>query len=203
MIEEVIEKRLLEDKDIYIDALIAIINSKDTSILLPLLQTNYPLESFGLNHLKRARKVDQKEVKTQTNGQNINTTQILICPKTHESTITNNITKYFISTLIIKVCKLLPQTIDEYKQWGKTWQIQFRPTSKDIEVYNGITTEEYYKHIQWMKEVNKDSDRVIAHSSNSSSSSSTGNSNSFNESYVKHGAILVNPITQKVCFTIQ
>ncbi len=117
---EIRNERKLSDDEVMILARIAIIQSKDTSEILTLLVDSIPLQLFGLGHLKRARKM--------ADGR---TTEVLLSPWDYRIDSSKPIEAQVLSKCIsfreALVCRLPPETREEFNNWGRSWPTHFYP----------------------------------------------------------------------------
>lgn len=193
-INEVVETRVVSDSDVFISGTIGRVPSKDTSSILIKLMEILPLHHFGLGHLKRARKY-------KTQDQNIDITEVFLCPTSYYINVPVELTSLLLSTETYQISRIPPETANEFSSWGKHWPIQYRPNETIKKFMKGLPQEDLSIHSKFMSLAHQDGIDFT-------NSYDDGNDNIiFNEreSKFKHlqcpGAIMVNPQTNKVVMT--
>jgi hypothetical protein len=214
-INEVIETRTFSDKDdIYITGIVGRVASKDTSSVLAKLADLLPLHHFGLGHIKRARKFRMSQdsnTDTTTSSNHIipEITEVFICPAHSFDYVPTELTSSLLSTATYQVCRIPPETAEEFSNWGKQWPIQYRPNETVRKFMRGLPQDDIPMHSYFMSLARQDGSHFMNNATNNCSSSqdnSTNNNILKNSiSKLRHlqcpGAIMVNPQTKKVVMT--
>lgn len=162
-------ERKLSDVEIYVLAVIATISSTETSSLLSLLHNKYPLQHFGLGHLKRARKLQD------------GFTDILLGPQTYSDNILKELGSRITAHRVIPVTRVIPETEQERTEWCHSWPSNYRPGVAARRAAESLSDADLSKHLELLSRAEVDACNYPI---------------DFREG---QGAIIVNPLTGKVC----
>lgn len=67
---------------------------------------------------------------------------MVICPQNNEEDISTDIRELFHEIIVINVCRYKPHSRQEFKEWGDSWPIIYRPTELSEERDRGMTIQE-------------------------------------------------------------
>ena len=85
-----------------------------------------------MRHLKRARKCLSSESSKPE-------LELVICPQSvAENDVSDEIKSLFQEIRVVNVCRHKPQSRIEFKEWGESWPIIFRPTELSEERERGL-----------------------------------------------------------------
>lgn len=175
LIEEILDLHEYNLEDICIGVAVIEIEPQQTSEILAYLTDHIPLQTFRLCHLKRARR------NTAIVGFKM---EVVICP---EGSFHEFVEKLTIKTLpttysIRQVPRIPPERRSEFESWGKLWPLNFHPHEADRERERGFQSIELDAIGRFFSLVDEDSVHL----------------STAQESTKQTGAVLVNPINQKV-----
>lgn len=68
---------------------------------------------------------------------------MILCPQSNELDLADDIRNLFDEIKIVNICRCKPQNRNEFKEWGESWPIIYRPTELSEERDRGITVEEH------------------------------------------------------------
>jgi hypothetical protein len=135
--EEVVIKPNYTDMDLLLEVFVVTINPRMASVVLEKLSTLIPLEVYGLSHLKRMRA--EKYTPNQTAEKQLT---IIICPVDKFDTVPIEIQALCSSKQVVVVCKVNPETKEEFSNWSVHWPMNFHPTQLEKDREKGFTPAE-------------------------------------------------------------
>ena len=133
---EIVPKRSLDTSDTTLSVVIADIEPKHASSLLLRLSDELPLSRFGLDHLKRIRKLD---------GNKSQRLQLLLYTSDSEGVVLSEEVKSMVKMSNIQhtvAAKYVPETREEFQSWGQHWPIVFRPSELNRDRDRGLPVDE-------------------------------------------------------------
>ena len=177
--------------DLQIYVTVGIIESKKASFVLKTLSSIIPLQHFGLNHLKRAR----KPIKTNNGDHNNDNSklEIILAPSNNMNRVPQEVLSLLLSTKEIYTYKVAPESKEESDEWNKIWPTYHKPSNLQIDRMNGCSEDQCKLAILNLKAAIYDAERF--------SYSVTHNNNGIDGEYDGHGAIVVNPLNGKIVMT--
>jgi len=156
LVAEVIVTRELGGDQVFTDAIIAHINPKLASSILTQLSKQLPLQSFNLDHLKRVRRVPNlpgapavefRDKDTGAVSSYAFRLQVIVCPPRAFPSLQAEVCQALgydadapISVETIRVCKVAPESREEFEAWNGNWPTLYRPDNLCREREKGTHT---------------------------------------------------------------
>ena len=202
-VEEIFITKKYSDQDIYIDVYAIITNKRFIPNIMELLHEEVSLSLFGLQHLKRI----QPYAKYDELSDNVDTiipnhkekVKILLCPITYYNELKPHILELCIEKEIVRVCRILPETREEFQEWNKTWPINFHMKQYEKDREKGLMKYEIeqiqyvYQHIMNYQTTLHNNQATLHKDSNQQQHMSSN----INEDVV----VIMNPINNKIVMT--
>jgi len=160
-VAEVIVTRELSGDEVFTDAIIAHINPKLASSILTQLSKQLPLQSFNLDHLKRVRRVPNAPGTSDVRFADKDTgavtsyafrLQVILCPPRAFPSLQAEVRQILgypapeggaelpLPVESIQVCKVAPESREEFDAWNGNWPTLFRPDSLSRAREKGVHT---------------------------------------------------------------
>lgn len=143
-IEEVVVQKSYTEEEIYIDVFVALIQKKEAASILEKFCEEIPLQSYGLNHLKRIQSLNRSDKSCPL--------LIVVCPVKLYDEIPTHIKALCNEKEVRKVCRLEPQCRSEFEDWNVGWPINFHASHLEKEREKGLSVDEI-KQVQFAFDV--------------------------------------------------
>lgn len=160
----------------FVSVTVAKINKCDASSLLKRLSHALPLQLFNLEHLKRIRSA------VLETGESV--LEVILHPAADLCDIPSDISALMLEKRDICVSSCPPCTRGDFIEWGKLWPINYKPSEADRSRESGLPPEEYAQMEASIFQLRTEDETMF---------SLTG--------LAKYGAIIVNPMNNKVIAT--